>query len=155
MPDDQENPTDAPARTRLAPDDRRQQLVETAAAILGSEGVEQVRVPRVADEAGVSRPVVYRFFPNRHALILAVLEDCGVPYESLDVDACVTVEPALARVAHKLAGGLRLPLDETGDCYRFTEQLSTLSRAQGVEFLFGIDVERLLVNAGRITAVRT
>ena len=86
---------------------------------------------------------------------IAVLEDCGVPYESLDVDACVTVEPALARVAHKLAGGLRLPLDETGDCYRFTEQLSTLSRAQGVEFLFGIDVERLLVNAGRITAVRT
>ncbi|MCA9529100.1 MAG: TetR/AcrR family transcriptional regulator [Myxococcales bacterium] len=82
MPDDQENPTDAPARTRLAPDDRRQQLVETAAAILGSEGVEQVRVPRVADEAGVSRPVVYRFFPNRHALILAVLEDFRAELES-------------------------------------------------------------------------
>jgi D-amino-acid dehydrogenase len=30
------------------------------------------------------------------------------------------VEPALAEVAHKLTGGLRLPNDETGDCQLFT-----------------------------------
>ncbi|KAG1315476.1 hypothetical protein G6F63_016117 [Rhizopus arrhizus] len=47
---------------------------------------------------------------------IAVLEEVGVPYELLDRNRLVTAEPALARSIHKLAGGLRLPNDETGDC---------------------------------------
>ena len=35
---------------------------------------------------------------------------------------CVRVEPALGLVREKLAGGLRLPGDETGDCFKFTER---------------------------------
>src|SRR5271165_3193986 len=50
---------------------------------------------------------------------VAVLERFGVPYELLDRDGCVSVEPALSQVRGKFVGGLRLPGDETGDCHKF------------------------------------
>ena len=86
---------------------------------------------------------------------IAILQEHGVPYEQLDVEQCVAAEPALARVAHKLSGGLRLPLDETGDCYKFTERLAAHCRELGVEFRFGISAEGLLRNDGRIGGVQT
>ncbi|MBW2508990.1 MAG: TetR/AcrR family transcriptional regulator [Deltaproteobacteria bacterium] len=67
-------PSDA-TRTRLSPEDRQQQLLRVASDIIATDGVDSVRVPYVAAAAGVTRPVVYKFFPNRHELIKGVLED--------------------------------------------------------------------------------
>ena len=52
-----------------------------------------------------------------------MLKQFGVPFELLDPAGCIGAEPALARVEGKIAGGLRLPGDETGDCRLFTERL--------------------------------
>ena len=38
-------------------------------------------------------------------------------------------EPALARVRDKFVGGLLLPGDETGDCFKFTQSLAELAGA--------------------------
>lgn len=65
----------ATIRARLWAPERREQLVDVTARIIAREGVDRVRVPDVAEAAGVTRPVVYRFFPNRQALVSAVLED--------------------------------------------------------------------------------
>ena len=62
-------------RRRMAPDDRRAQLVEVASRILLRDGTDGLRIPEVAREAGVTRPVVYRFFTNRKALVVAVLDE--------------------------------------------------------------------------------
>ncbi len=86
---------------------------------------------------------------------IAVLQQYGIPYQQLDVEQCIAAEPALAKVADKLAGGLRLPQDETGDCYKFSERLAEHCRAIGVEFRFGVNVRELRVAAGRIRAVVT
>ena len=86
---------------------------------------------------------------------IAVLKDYGVPYELLDADGCVAVEPALAGVRDKIAGGLRLPRDETGDCKIFTEKLAKMAEAKGVRFRFDTMVEAIEENSGRITGVRT
>lgn len=43
--------------------------------IIAADGVDHVRIPYVAAAAGITRPVVYKFFPNRHELIKGVLED--------------------------------------------------------------------------------
>ena len=67
-------PSDA-TRTRLSPEDRHQQLLRVASDIIATDGVDNVRIPYVASAAGVTRPVVYKFFPNRHELIKGVLED--------------------------------------------------------------------------------
>lgn len=61
-------------RTRLSPEDRREQLLRVTSEIIEADGVDMVRIPYVADAAGVTRPVVYKFFPNRHELIKGVLE---------------------------------------------------------------------------------
>jgi D-amino-acid dehydrogenase len=86
---------------------------------------------------------------------IAVLKHYGVPFEILDRDGCVRAEPALAAVKHKIAGGLRLPQDETGDCHMFTQALATCAAKLGVQFRLGIAIERLMTDGVRITAVAT
>ena len=85
---------------------------------------------------------------------IAVLREYGVRYELLDADGIVGVEPALAQVRDTLAGALRLPGDETGDCHLFTTRLAEMAAAAGVEFRQGQDVERLLADGDRLSGVR-
>jgi len=85
---------------------------------------------------------------------VAVLKECGVPYELLDRDQLTTVEPALAQARERLTGGLRLPNDETGDCHMFTQALAKLARGLGVDFRFDQTVEGLVTEGNRITGVR-
>ncbi|MDM0112595.1 D-amino acid dehydrogenase [Variovorax sp. J22R133] len=85
---------------------------------------------------------------------IAVLEECNVPYELLTRDQLASVEPALAQARDRLAGGLRLPNDETGDCHVFTQSLARLAKDMGVDFRFGQSVDELLTDGGRITGVR-
>ncbi|MBO9515209.1 MAG: D-amino acid dehydrogenase [Variovorax sp.] len=85
---------------------------------------------------------------------VAVLEACGVPYQLLDRGQLASVEPALARTGDLLAGGLRLPNDETGDCNLFTQGLAAVARGLGVEFRFGQAVDGFVTSGQRITGVR-
>ncbi|MDP3195998.1 D-amino acid dehydrogenase [Tabrizicola sp.] len=86
---------------------------------------------------------------------IAVLKADGVRFEVLDADACVAAEPGLASAKHKIAGGLRLPGDETGDCFKFTQSLADMARTLGVTFRHGVSIDRLEASMGRITAVHT
>ena len=85
---------------------------------------------------------------------IAVLEEYGVPYQSLNADGCEEVEPALARVHGKVVGGLRLPGDETGDCFRFTQALADEARKLGVSFVFNCAIDEVEIAKGRAVAVR-
>jgi len=85
---------------------------------------------------------------------IAVLKDCGVAWELLAPQDLARVEPALARVRQHLAGGLRLPGDETGDCHLFTRHLAARAQKEGVRFLWNIPVEALEAAGGAIAAVR-
>lgn len=81
-----------------------------------------------------------------------VLKQFGVPYEVLDRDGCAEAEPALARVRDKIVGGLRLPGDETGDCYLFTSRLAELL-PDTVTFRHGVSIRSIITNGGRATGV--
>jgi D-amino-acid dehydrogenase len=72
-----------------------------------------------------------------------VLRALGIPHALMDRAACIAAEPALARVADKIAGGLHLPGDETGDCHKFTVELARILRASGVAFRLGTAIDRL------------
>ncbi|OZB44369.1 MAG: D-amino acid dehydrogenase small subunit [Thiomonas sp. 15-66-11] len=85
---------------------------------------------------------------------IAVLQECGVPYELLDRDQLAAVEPGLAHARDKLVGGLRLPNDETGDCQMFTQELARLAGGLGVDFRFGQPVDGLIMAGRDITGVR-
>lgn len=85
---------------------------------------------------------------------IEVLKECGVPYELLGRQELTAVEPGLAKATHLLAGGLRLPKDETGDCNLFTTRLAALAESMGVKFLYGKDVHQLMSEGDQITGVR-
>ena len=86
---------------------------------------------------------------------IAILKRYDVPYESLDKAACIKVEPALAQVQQKFIGALRLPGDETGDCFKFTQNLAKLAEGLGAKFKYGVSIERLLTEGDMMTAVMT
>ncbi len=86
---------------------------------------------------------------------IKVLKADGVPFEVLDPAACVRAEPGLAPSIGKIAGGLRLPGDETGDCFKFTNRLADMAAALGVTFRWGVTIHALEQDGGRIAAVNT
>ncbi|KAA0968993.1 D-amino acid dehydrogenase [Aureimonas fodinaquatilis] len=79
----------------------------------------------------------------------------GVAFEVLDRDECIKAEPALARSRDKIAGGLRTPNDETGDCFKFTQSLAQMAAEAGVTFQYGSEIKSLLTEGGRATGVLT
>ena len=86
---------------------------------------------------------------------IAVLKRYGVGFEVLDRDGCVRHEPALGAVRDKFVGGLLLPGDETGDCFKFTQNLAALAVKLGVRFQYGTQIRKLQLAGGRIEGVVT
>ena len=72
-----------------------------------------------------------------------VLDQYGVPYQLFGRDGYLAHEPALAAVKDKFVGALRLPGDETGDCFLFTQRLAALAEGLGAKFRFGVNVTGL------------
>ena len=86
---------------------------------------------------------------------IAILQRYGVRFELLDRAGCIRHEPALARVQHKFVGGLLLPGDETGDCFKFTQNLAGLAAQRGVVFRHGTKVQKLQSDGVNVTGVVT
>ncbi|MCE3263174.1 MAG: amino acid dehydrogenase [Pseudoduganella sp.] len=85
---------------------------------------------------------------------IEVLKETGVPYELLTGAELMRAEPGLAASQHKLVGGLRLPNDETGDCQLFTTRLEALAKALGVQFRYGVEIERLVMEGDKVKGVQ-
>ena len=86
---------------------------------------------------------------------VAVLQADGVPFEVLDKAGCIAAEPGLANSQSPIVGGLRLPNDETGDCFKFTNALAEMAKAAGVTFLNDHKIKRLVHDRGSIDHVET
>lgn len=84
-----------------------------------------------------------------------ILKEFGIDHVVLDRAGCIAQEPALKHVAEKVAGGLLLPGDETGDCFLFTQRLAALAAELGVVFKHDTAIRRLVVEAGRVKHVET
>ena len=84
-----------------------------------------------------------------------ILDQYGVPYQVLDTADYLRYEPALAGVKDKFVGALRLPGDETGDCFLFTQRLAKMAEALGAKFCFGVKITGLASDGKRVTGVDT
>jgi AcrR family transcriptional regulator len=69
---------------RLRAEDRRNALIDAAAALVAAGGVEAASMDAVAARANVSRPLVYKHFANRHELLAAVYRR-----QATDLDAAI------------------------------------------------------------------
>ncbi|MEU0505944.1 TetR/AcrR family transcriptional regulator [Nocardia sp. NPDC005998] len=63
------------ARTRLSRADRYDQLVEMSWALVRAEGADALTLGRLAERAGVAKPVVYSHFASRAALLAALFSE--------------------------------------------------------------------------------
>ena len=85
---------------------------------------------------------------------IRILEQYQVPYEVLDRAGIVRAEPAMAASVDKLVGALRLPRDQTGDCFSFTQQLAALAAKAGVEFRWNQSIRSIVFDGDRISGVK-
>jgi AcrR family transcriptional regulator len=67
----------AQARTRLASDTRREQLLRAGVDLLRTRTPDQISVDDLAREAGISRGLLYHYFEDRDAFVVAVLEQAS------------------------------------------------------------------------------
>jgi AcrR family transcriptional regulator len=105
-PNDGREPTSRPVRA----DAQRnlQTLLETAMAVFATAGVD-APVREIAEKAGVGVGTLYRHFPTRADLIVAVFRR--------EVDACADAAPALA-AEHEPEEALRLWVERYVDFLR-------------------------------------
>jgi TetR/AcrR family transcriptional regulator len=62
-------------RALVDEEEARRRLIDATARCIVRRGNAQIRMSEVADEAGVARSTVYRYFPTRGELILGLLLD--------------------------------------------------------------------------------
>lgn len=90
---------------RLEPDARRAHLLAVGTAVFGSKAYDEVQIDQIAQQAGVSRGLLYHYFPNKRAFFAAIVQ--------LGYDEILEVtrpDPALPPVA-QLQAGLEAYLD--------------------------------------------
>jgi AcrR family transcriptional regulator len=63
------------ARRRLSPEDRRAELLALGAEVFGKRPYDEVRIDEIAERAGVSRALMYHYFPDKRAFFAAVVRD--------------------------------------------------------------------------------
>ena len=120
----------SPPRRRLSKQDRRTQLLETARELIRDLGTDEFTLGRLAERAGVTKPLVYDHFGDRagvlaelyrefearqRATLAAALDDAapGLPavaglVADAYIDCCLAEGRELADVVAALAGSTTL-----------------------------------------------
>src|SRR5262245_47247770 len=120
---------------RMAKDERRRQLLDTALAIVRDEGTEALTLARLAERAGVTKPIAYEHFGTRAGLLIALfrdyddrttqavraalasggktIEDVAAILSAAYIDTCLSMGPEVSAVFDALSAG-----EETGDFRR-------------------------------------
>jgi AcrR family transcriptional regulator len=60
-------------RTRLSPEQRRSQLLDLGVRLLATRSVDELSIDLLAEEAGISRGLLYHYFGNKHDFHEAVV----------------------------------------------------------------------------------
>jgi AcrR family transcriptional regulator len=66
-----------PAYTRLDVDERRRQLLELGAELFTRHSYDELSMARIAREAGISKALLYHYFPSKQAYFAATLEQAA------------------------------------------------------------------------------
>lgn len=104
------NPETGPrGQTRMPRAERRAQLIQAAASAFLERGYDGTSVESVAEQAGVTRLIVYRIFDGKEALYRAVLQSVTERLrEEFDRDRIDEITATLLSVAREHPDGFRL-----------------------------------------------
>ena len=146
-----------PAYSRLQTDERRRQLLDAGARVFTERSYEDASMADVARAAGISKGLLYHYFPSKRDLFVATLEAAAEELREL-----TQPDPALP-VAEQLVAALDAYLrwiEEHADSY--TKLLESAAGSDDVRSYMAQmragTVERMLegvVRSGDPAAVRT
>src|SRR5437763_12004161 len=104
--DAEQAPTRRRYAPRMAPAERREQLIDSALEVILEQGYGGVSIEAIARRAGVTRPVVYDHFPNLGRLLHALVErEERISLQQLE--QVVPEDPGESDPIEVLAGGVR------------------------------------------------
>jgi AcrR family transcriptional regulator len=66
-----------PAYTRLGVDERRRRLLELGAELFTRHSYDELSMAQIAREAGISKALLYHYFPSKQAYFAATLEQAA------------------------------------------------------------------------------
>ena len=89
-----------PAFTRLDVDERRRRLLELGTDLFARFSYDELSMARIAREAGISKALLYHYFPGKQAYFAAALEE-----KAAELAALTEPDPSLPPV-EQLTGAL-------------------------------------------------
>ncbi|MCP3748875.1 TetR/AcrR family transcriptional regulator [Pseudomonas sp. SBB6] len=95
--------SDPQPRRRLSREDRQQQLLDVAWRLVHEEGSEALTLGRLAELAGVTKPVVYDHFGTRSGLLAALYQSFDMRQTALMDAALAACEPTFESIAAVIA----------------------------------------------------
>lgn len=111
-----------PLYTRLGVEERRRRLLELGADLFARHAYDELSMARIAREAGISKALLYHYFPSKQAYFAATLEQAAA-----ELAATVDPDPSLEPV-EQLAASLDAYL---GWVERHREAYAKLIRSVG------------------------
>lgn len=93
------------ARRRLPREQRARQLLDVAWTLVGEEGTDALSLGRLAEAAGVTKPVAYDHFITRNGLLAALYQDYDQRQTAIFEARIEAAVPTLPATAHAIAGG--------------------------------------------------
>jgi AcrR family transcriptional regulator len=145
----------APAFTRLGVDERRRRLLETGARLFTERSYDEVSMSDLAREAGISKGLLYHYFPSKRDFFTATLAAAAA-----ELAAVTQPDPSLPP-AEQLAASLDAYLawiEENADGYRrLLESAGSPDVRSLIEGVRERTVERIVdgISAGGGTAILT
>ena len=102
------------AYARLHSDERRQQLVARATELFATHGYEELSMSRIAREAGISKALLYHYFPSKQSYFVATLQQQAE--ELAQLTAADPALPPAEQLTRSLAAFLAW-IEENADGY--------------------------------------
>ncbi|WP_183096053.1 TetR/AcrR family transcriptional regulator [Nocardioides stalactiti] len=95
----------ATTRTRLSPEERREQLLELGLELFAGHTIEDISIDRLSEQAGVSRGLLYHYFGSKQGFHEAVIQ------RAADDLVAVTAPPESDDPIERLLGSLAAYVD--------------------------------------------
>ena len=86
-------------RRRFTKEGRLRQLLDVSWQLIRDEGTDALTLGRLAQEAGVSKPVVYDHFGTRNGLLAALYQDFDLRQTAIIDEAIAASKPTLKDLA--------------------------------------------------------
>ena len=108
-----------PAYTRLQVDERRRRLLELGAELFARHSYGELSMARIAREAGISKALLYHYFPSKQEFFVATLREAAEEVRRLTEPDPAVPPSRRSRIASTLSSaGSRSTRSPTASSWR-------------------------------------